>query len=255
MKRSVHASIPWLRLEEHIELFITRRVNPEVNLSAEALDNMDLTLLKGQAARLRQAGLTASVHAAFMDLNPGSVDSTIRNATRQRFEQVFRASELLQPRVIVFHPGYDDLRYGDYRQAWLDNSIAFWREMLPLAKGIGCRIAVENIFEKEPSILKELLTAIDDASFRHCFDVGHWNMFHTGTLEQWFDVMGGFVVESHIHDNFGLRDDHLPLGEAEIDFDLFFRLLKQQAPDAVWTIEAHTIARMERALVNIAKYF
>jgi hypothetical protein len=89
---------------------------------------------------------------------------------------------------------------------------------------------VENIFEKEPSILKELLTAIDDASFRHCFDVGHWNMFHTGTLEQWFAVMGGFVVESHIHDNFGLRDDHLPLGERRLTLTCFSGCLNSTHP-------------------------
>jgi sugar phosphate isomerase/epimerase len=138
--------------------------------------------------------------------------------------------------------------------AWLKNSISFWREFLPRAKEAGCIIAVENIFEKEPSTLRGLLEAIDDPCFCHCFDVGHWNMFTTVTLEEWFAELGRFIAECHIHDNHGRADEHLPLGEGQIDFDRVFGLLRQYAPSAVWTIEAHSAKRMERALKNIGKY-
>lgn len=164
------------------------------------------------------------------------------------------AAELLKPRVIVFHPGYDELRYGDNRLAWLENSISFWREMLPTAKDLGCTIAIENIFEKEPSTLRDLLEEVNDPAFRHCFDAGHWNMFTTVTMEEWFAELGPFIAESHIHDNHGQIDEHLPLGEGEIDFDQLFELLKRHAPNSVWTIEAHSKERLERALKNIGKY-
>jgi sugar phosphate isomerase/epimerase len=130
---------------------------------------------------------------------------------------------------------------------WLKNSINFWNGFVPQAKKLGCIIAIENIFEKEPSTLRGLLEAIDEPCFRHCFDVGHWNMFCTGTLEEWFAELGPFIAESHIHDNSGQADDHLPPGEGQIDFTRLFTLLKQSAPDSVLTIEAHTIKRLERA--------
>jgi sugar phosphate isomerase/epimerase len=254
MMNRIHAHVPYPRLSEFLEYVISRRLNPEVFLSGEALDQVVWEEMAAQAQALHAAGLATTIHAPFMDLNPGALDVTIREATRRRFQQVFQAAELLRPRVIVFHPGYDELRYGDNRMAWLKNSIAFWREFLPRAKEIGCIIAVENIFEKEPSTLRGLLEAIDDPFFRHCFDVGHWNMFTTVTLEEWFAELGQFIAESHIHDNHGLADEHLPLGEGQIDFDRVFGLLGQYAPDTVWTIEAHSTGRLERALKNIGRY-
>ena len=254
MSSNLHAHIPYLRLSEHLKYILHKRINPELFFSAEALDTLICEKLEAQSALLRDAGLATTIHAPFLDLNPGALDGTIRDATRHRFEQLFQAAEILQPRVIVFHPGYDELRYGDSRMAWLKNSIEFWRDFLPSARKVGCIITVENIFEKEPSTLRGLLEAVDDPSFRHCFDVGHWHMFSTVPLEEWFAELGPYIAELHIHDNHGEADEHLPLGEGVIDFDLLFNLAEQYAPQAVKTIEAHTPERLERALKNIGRY-
>jgi len=79
-------------------------------------------------------------------------------------------------------------------------------------------------------------------------------MFTTVSLEDWFAELGPFMVEAHIHDNHGQSDDHLPPGEGQIDFHRLFELLKRHAPDAVYTIEAHTFERLERALKNLQNY-
>lgn len=254
MNNKIHAHVPYLRLYENLEYLLRERINPEIFFSCEALDSLAFERLQNAARLLQSAGLSSTIHAAFLDLNPGALDTTIRDATRRRFQQVFEAAEVLKPRVIVFHPGYDEIRYGSSRAAWLENSISFWREFLPRARALDTVIAVENIFEKEPSTLRELLEAIDDPCFRHCFDVGHWNMFTTISMEEWFGEMGHYMAELHLHDNHGRADEHLPVGEGLIDFDLFFSLVKSCAPEAVWTIEAHTIERLERAFANIRKY-
>lgn len=254
MNRKIHAHVPYSRLSEQLEYVIEGRINPEIFLSAGGLDQIVWEELSAQAHLLHAAGLAITIHAPFLDLNPGALDATIREATRQRYLQVFQAAEILRPRVIVFHPGFDELRYGDNRMAWLKNSIAFWQEFVPRARELGCVIAVENIFEKEPSTLRGLLEAIDDPCFRHCFDVGHWNMFTRVTMEEWFAELGPYMAEIHIHDNHGRADEHLPLGEGLIDFDHLFTLLKSDAPNAVWTIEAHSVEHLKRALKNIAKY-
>jgi sugar phosphate isomerase/epimerase len=254
MTRTVNANCAYARLSDNIALFARRGVNPEVFFSADALDSLDLLELEVQSDRLKEAGLVPTIHAAFVDLNPGTLDAAIRKVTQVRFEQIFEAATILRPRTIVFHPGYDDLRYGDYRSAWLENSVRFWNGLLPCAREINTVIAVENIFEKEPSTLRDLFEAVNDPLFGNCFDVGHWNMFKSVSMEEWFAALGRYVVEAHIHDNHGRTDEHLPLGEGEINFDLLFSLLKRYAPDAVWTIEAHTDERRERALENIQKY-
>jgi sugar phosphate isomerase/epimerase len=254
MRTKIHAHVPYSRLSEHLEYIVANRINPEVFFSAQVLDHIVWEELSAQAHILHTAGLATTIHAPFLDLNPGALDPSIREVTHKRFQQVFQAAEQLKPRVIVFHPGYDELRYGSNRLDWLKNSIDFWNEFVPRAKEIGSIIAMENIFEKEPSTLRALLEAIDDPFFRHCFDVGHWNMFTTVTLEEWFAELGPFIAEAHLHDNHGQTDEHLPPGEGQIDFILLFKLLKRYTPDAVYTIEAHTIERMERALKALEKH-
>lgn len=254
MKNNIHAHVPYGRLAEHLEYAIANRVNPEVFFSAESLDQLVMEELSSVCTTLHAAGLKTTIHAPFLDLNPGAIDASIRAATRHRIQQVMQAAELLRPQVIVVHPGYDDLRYGDNRLIWLKNSIDFWLEFVPIAHKLGTTLAVENIFEKEPSTIKALLDAINDPCFRHCFDVGHWNMFTTVTIEEWFSELGGYVVESHIHDNHGQRDEHLPVGEGAINFEQFFPLLTEYAPAAIWTIEAHNTEHLQRALKNINTY-
>ena len=254
MGNNIHAHVPYGRLAEHLKYAIANRINPEVFFPAEALDSLVMAELAPLAAAIHDAGLVTTIHAPFLDLNPGAVDPTIRAASRRRIMQVMEAAELLKPLVIVVHPGYDDLHYGDNRPVWLRNSIEFWQEFVPPARQLGTVLAVENIIEKEPSTLKALLEAIDDPCFRHCFDVGHWNMFTTVTLDHWFSELGGYVVESHIHDNHGQCDEHLPVGEGAINFEQFFPMLTNYAPEAVWTIEAHNTEHLQRALKNIQTY-
>lgn len=254
MQSKIHAHVPYSRLAEHLEYAIATKTNPEVFFPAEALDHLIFEELSTLAGALQDAGLHTTIHAPFLDLNPGAIDISIRAASRHRIQQVMKAAEFLRPRVIVVHPGYDDLHYGDNRMLWLKNSIDFWREFVPQARELGTILAVENIFEKEPSTLKALLDSVDDPFFRHCFDIGHWNLFTVVTLDDWFSELGSYIVESHIHDNHGESDEHLPVGEGAIDFKGFFPLLNKYAPDAVWTIEAHSTEHLQRALKNIKNY-
>lgn len=254
MTNNIHAHVPYGRLAEHLDFAIKKRMNPEVFFPAEALDHLVWEELASLADSIHSAGLKTTIHAPYLDLNPGAIDPSIRAATRHRIQQVLKAAELLRPKVIVVHPGYDDLHYGDNRLVWLKNSIDFWKEFVPAAREIGSVLAVENIYEKEPSTIKALLDAVDDPCFRHCFDVGHWNMFTAVTIEEWFSELGEYIVESHIHDNHGKSDEHLPVGEGAIDFETFFPLLNRFAPDAVWTMEAHNTEHLQRALKNIQNY-
>jgi sugar phosphate isomerase/epimerase len=254
MNDRLFAHIPYHFLRENLPLIIERRINPEIFLPGDVLDALIPEELAAIAAGLAGNGLRTTIHGPFMDLNPGSVEPLLRQATTRRFHQVLDAAAILKPAVVVLHPGYDKWRYGDNQEAWLGQSIATWGEILERAAGTGCVIAVENIFEEEPATLKALLETFDSPYLRHCFDVGHWNMFKKVGMEEWFAALGPFIAETHIHDNFGVLDDHAPIGEGNIDFDLFFSLMVRYAPDAAWTIEAHSREALERALVAIERY-
>ena len=248
------AHLPFTMAAVRLPLFVERRLNPEIFLSGEMLDAVIPEQVQAVADTLAASGLSSTIHAPFMDLNPGSDEPLLRDATRFRFRQVAEVARILRPRVMVVHPGYDRWRYGERQESWLRNGIPVWRELLDLTADSGCIIAVENIFEEEPSTILALLEAIDSPRFRHCFDTGHWNLFHRVSMEEWFSVLGGYIAEAHIHDNSGMRDDHAPIGDGIIDFGSFFPLLRQYAPNAVWTIEAHSQEKLERALHRLGQF-
>ncbi|AJE02022.1 sugar phosphate isomerase/epimerase family protein [Geobacter pickeringii] len=254
MTNRVYAHVPYSMLAESLPTIVARRINPEIFFPGDALDGLIPEEVTAIAGTLHDAGIHCTFHAPFIDLNPGSVERLVREATLRRFEQVLAAADILRPDVIVFHPGYDKWRYGENQEKWLAHSIQSWRWVLERTEKIGTIVAVENIFEEEPSTLKALFEEMDHPRLRHCFDVGHWNLFHTVGMEEWFAAVGRFIGETHIHDNFGTRDDHLPPGEGAIDFDLFFSLMARYAPDAAWTIEAHCRAALDRALLAVERY-
>ena len=254
MTKRVFAHLPYPQIDEHLPFFLERHLNPELFLSADALDSLDPAKLAATAALLKSEGLSCTIHAPFMDLNPGSLERMLRDATMHRFSQVLEAAQTLRPEVMVFHPGFDRWRYGEATGQWLDLSVPVWRKVLESASEIGTVIAVENIFEEEPSTLKLLLEAVDEPNFGHCFDVGHWNLFKKVGMEEWFEALGTRIAEVHIHDNSGARDDHAPPGQGAIDFELFFRLMERYAPDAAYTVEAHSKAHLERSIEVLQPY-
>jgi sugar phosphate isomerase/epimerase len=248
------AHIPWTRLAEHRSYLLEQRINPELYLPADALDTLDNGAVLAFADDLVSHGLSCTIHAAFMDLNPGSVDRAIRETTRKRVEQTLEVASLLRAQVVVFHPGYSRLSYGSAVEAWVANTVSFWQLQIPRIRQAGCVVALENIFEEEPSTLLQVFTQLDTTLFGHCFDSGHFNMFCTVPMEEWFAALGSLIIESHLHDNHGAADEHLPVGEGEIDFQKVTDLLKQYAPQAVWTLEAHSRERLERSMKAIQRY-
>lgn len=248
MNRQLYVHLPFGMTDSELPFLLQQGLRPEFGFNADLLDGIIPEKLHAAAAALQASDVDCTIHAPFMDLNPGSTERLLREATALRFQQIMEVAEILRPRVMVFHPGYDRWRYGENQLAWLTNSLESWKPVLARAEEIDCTIAVENIFEEEPSTLKALLEAVGSNRFRHCFDVGHWHMFNRMGMEEWFEEMGQYVAEVHLHDNGGDRDAHLPPGDGAIDFDLLFSLLERHAPNAVWTLEAHTREKVARSL-------
>lgn len=239
MPNTLYAHVPYHRLSENLTTILASGINPEIFFPAETLDSLIPEETSAIMTTLRSAGVRSTIHAPFMDLNPGSFEPLLRQATIHRFEQVLNAAEIVQPDVIVMHPGYDRWRYGDRQTDWLELALPVWQMVDRRAAAIGCQIAIENIFDEEPSVLKALLETIDSPRFGHCFDVGHWNLFNNVSMAEWFAELGERIIHVHVHDNHGKHDDHFPIGDGNIDFDEYFRLMRQYAPTASYAIEAH----------------
>jgi sugar phosphate isomerase/epimerase len=246
----IHIHIPYPRLQDFFEMIRLRRYDLEIYLSAAVLDQIEKHDLETLIDRF-DWGPKLTLHAPFMDMNPGAMDPMVRSVTQVRFRQLLNVAAILKPRVAVFHAAYDRWRYNGRRDIWLENSLDTWLKVMDSASKIGLRVAVENVFDEDPEALQMLIEKINNPDFGFCFDTGHFNLFSTVPMEKWFESLGGHLMEVHLHDNDGKADSHWALGRGGIDFERFFVLMSEHSPVPVFTIEAHDKDDVEKSLDQV----
>ena len=250
----IHVNVPYPMLLEKIDFALANRIHPEIFFSAEDLDTYHEKDVKHLAETLRQNGLEITLHGPFMDLSPGGFDRRIKEVTLDRFSKTIELGEIFKPKAIVLHPGYEKWKFDGYVKLWLASSLQTWSPLVKKTEEMGLTLAIENVYEEDPDSLATLLKEIDSPHVRFCFDTGHHHVFSKTPLPVWFEALGGYLVEVHLHDNHRETDEHLPIGEGGFDFDEFFNLLSQFKLNPIFTIEPHQEAHLWRGLEAAQKY-
>lgn len=247
-----HVHVPYESLDKYLSFIREHELNLEIYFGSRRFDELTNSNIIELRNRLDyNPGL--SIHAPFMDLSPGGVDLQVRRITSKRFSDVLDFAETLNAKIVVFHSGYDKWKFDSRVEIWLEGSIDTWKPLVKKASEIGIKIAIENIFEDEPSNLKSLMEEVDSKDFGVCFDTGHYHLFSRAPLSDWLEALKPYIMELHLHDNMRDRDLHLPIGDGTFDFRTLFREL--QGKNCIYTIEAHTkedtIKSMERLKVYL----
>lgn len=225
--------------QKYFPLFIQYKLNPEIYFSPQLLDKWPEDEFKSLAKELKQHHLKVTFHAPFYDLSPGAIDSKVRQATQERFAQIFALVPLFNPIAIVAHLAYDDRVYANHKAEWLKNSLETWQKFIPLAEKYQVYLNLENVFEPEPEIFLSLFGNFSSPFVGICFDIGHVYAFTQSTLKDW-EIILPYVKQLHLHDNHGDVDEHLGLGQGKIDFPSLFSLLKRYECYPILTLEPHT---------------
>ncbi|MFZ0132353.1 MAG: sugar phosphate isomerase/epimerase family protein [Desulfobacterales bacterium] len=249
----VQVNVPFTMLwDRYAEDFLTRGLNPEIGIDAAALERFSPAEFGEMAARIRDRGLTVTLHGPFVDLSAGSIDPRIRFVTRQRFEQLLELVPLFAPKTVVCHAGYEWKRYAYLLEAWLKHSLETWRWLAQRLEGTGCRLMLENVYESGPEDLLSLFESLAPLGVGFCLDSGHQAAFGQASLAQWLDALGPRIGQLHLHDNHGRRDDHLAMGQGTIDFPYLFKRLKTlcNTPPVI-TLEPHTAEALEPSLTHL----
>jgi sugar phosphate isomerase/epimerase len=250
--KKVQIHMPFHMLwDKYLPMVLKERINPEIGFNHESLDRFHPADFKKIADVLVGAGLRTTIHAPFMDLRPGALDPKIRQVTVDRIRQVFDLAPAFRPRSIVFHPSFDERYYVSTEALWLENSIATWQYFLPLAEEMDTLIALENVYETDPKPLKALLASIDSPTICFCFDTGHFNAFARSPLNDWIRELGLLTGQLHLHDNHGITDEHLPLGEGNFPFHDLLQQLTEMGKKPIITLEAHSEKHLWQTLENI----
>lgn len=176
-----------------------------------------------------------ALHAPYLHLDPVSLDAGIRKQTRDAYERAYHIALRLGVRHITYHSIYDPAQYSfDH---WFNGLVIFWRDFLA-EKNTGMRVHIENVLDKDPQVLLELLEAIGRSDLDINLDIGHAHAYSGMPVIEWFDTLGEKIGYVHLHDNDGVNDHHIGLGQGTIPLMRVFESLKEMSPDAVCSIES-----------------
>ncbi|MBI5196539.1 MAG: sugar phosphate isomerase/epimerase [Nitrospirae bacterium] len=246
-----HVHVPYDSIDNYLEFIKEEKLNLEIYFGSRRFDDLDESAIR----RLKQKldyNPELTIHAPFMDLSPGAVDSKVRDVTIRRFTDIIRFSEILKPRAVVFHSGYDKWKYDSRVDIWLEGSLITWGVVNKMASDAGIKIAIENIFEKEPSSLRLLMEEMNSGNFGICFDAGHFNLFSETPLQEWISALKPYIIELHLHDNDRTADLHHAIGDGTFDFELLFEGLSGR--ECIYTIESHTIEDVRKSMLRLNDY-
>jgi sugar phosphate isomerase/epimerase len=201
-------------------------------------------------------GLKYSVHSPFADINIASPSKPMLRAMLKRLEKSMAYANALNASVWVFHPGLKTGVSMFYPgMDWLQN-LKTTRLLLKKAEDYGVRIAIENVPEPYPFLMKSVE---DFAKFYEeigeeiglVFDVGHANL--NGQIERFLTVFKDKIVHVHLHDNDGKEDQHLGIGYGTINWENVAKLLKKAAYNKTLIVES--VEHVKESMEKLRKLF
>lgn len=239
----VQVNIPfsWLMDEQAgwMDVFLENRINPEIGLDAQTLDQYRQSDFAAAARRFHSAGRTVTIHGPFLDLSPGSPDTEIRAVTRHRLSQMIKAADVFSPQTIVCHAGYDAARYSFIKDTWYGRAAEIWRWAGRVLAEKQIRLMLENVYETDPEEIGQMFEQVKDDNIGCCLDVGHLSVFSRIPLSAWIEKLFPYIGQIHLHDNNGQSDEHMGMGRGNIDFAPLFDRLRSLPKMPVITLEPH----------------
>ncbi len=250
----VHVACPFDMLEErYMDKVLRERLNLEIGLNGGILDRYRLQSFKKAARLLEGAGLKATVHAPFSDMSMGARDGRVLKAVRARLLRSVEIAGVFKAPSLVCHTGFDRRHYWNMEEAWLETALETVDILQQAAGDAGTRLMIENVFEADPRIHQRILSQFHEVGF--CYDIGHHRVFSHTDQKGWLNGLGDRLAQLHLHDNRGRHDDHLTIGQGDLDFHGLFSWLQQSGKSPVFTLEAHDEASVIPSLKALGAFF
>ena len=199
-------------------------------------DNMDLNYdeTRKQVNKNIKGINRFTFHGPFNELFPSAIDTKARTLALERFHQCYELAKSYNVSKIVFHSGYYSNMY--YPCFFKERSIVFWKEFMDSIDG-SIEVVIENVFDDDPEILKEIIDEVNKPNLKLCLDIGHANCYTNVGIVKWIEVLNNRISHFHIHNNDGKVDTHNSIDDGTIDMKEVFDAIDKYSYDATITLE------------------
>ncbi len=175
---------------------------------------------------LKECDLEICLHGPTVDLNIASLNSRIREVSKQLFLETVDLAREINTTTITIHPGQIGRRDPWLREYAIDMAIKSITEVVDYGNENGIKISVENMPERFSFLcnrVEELEKIVKETGSYATIDIGHSN---TSNNTDEFLAMKKKISYCHLNDNLGDKDAHLPLGEGSLDLNVLKRIDK-----------------------------
>jgi sugar phosphate isomerase/epimerase len=147
-------------------------------------------------------------------------------------KRALEAAEQIPFRNLVLHLGERD---DGWSQRSIEYAVNALEHLGAFAHPLGVRLLLENL-TSEPTTPVHLLIILEMGRLPNvgvCLDVGHAHI--TVGVAEAIATLGSHIVSVHVHDNHGLKDEHLWPGDGAINWPATVEALKA-LPDPPATV-------------------
>ncbi|MCU0514618.1 MAG: sugar phosphate isomerase/epimerase [Anaerolineae bacterium] len=200
-------------VRECIDLAAERGLGVEVMAFAfpDVLDGDWRMTMAQYRQLLRDVPGEVTLHGPFMDMVSGSPDPRINAVCVARYSAAIRIAAELEARHVILHANFiGTLHNTFYRTGWHRRNVEFWAPVAEYARQHGVQVLLENMWEFDPTIISDLIQAVNHPSLGICLDVGHAHLFTDPrfAFDDWLTTMAPWLHEVHMNNNNGILDEH-----------------------------------------------
>lgn len=181
----------------------------------------------------KKSGIADSVHGAFIDVYPMSINFDVNEISRKKCENSCTQAKMIGAKNVVFHSTALPFCRQGLEKLWAQDAADYYQF---LAEKFNLNILVENFNDVDFVPLKLMMGYVSDERVKICLDVAHAN-FSRVPVKKWFEEIGDYIGYLHLSDNNGEWDDHIVLGSGTTDLEVAHRWWYKNGKDIPITIE------------------
>lgn len=227
-----------------------------VELLDEGLHSLDSKRVRTLKKLSLSHSLELTLHAPFVDMNIASPNPIFRRTILRQLRKSIHYASQLDCRLWVFHPGKRTGVSPFYPGLDWKLNIDAIHELSKTAKQHGVPIAIENLPEPFPFLMK----SVEDFSrfYNDCqedlglaFDIGHANM--NKQIKDFVTRFSSKIVHIHAHDNEGIQDSHFGIGYGNIPWKEVAETIKKTKYHGIVMLES--VDHVRESLQTLLKLF
>jgi sugar phosphate isomerase/epimerase len=201
-----------------------------VEIPDEGLHALNQRRVRSLKETAKAKNLDLIVHAPWAGVNIAVPNPALRRAVLKRLKKSISYAKQLDCRLWLFHPGSKTALSHIYPGKDWQLNLKSVRALLRAARREGVEVAIENIPEPYPNLMKStadfqrFYEELDD-NIGMVLDVAHANL--NGQIQDFMKQFHERIVHMHVSDNDGTNDLHLGLGYGNINWENLAKTVKE----------------------------